>query len=289
MELKKKTIESPNYSIVVPGRCNAACNFCFWDRNVDLSPMYLPNLRESLGNMPPQFHQISITGGEPTLSHLLADVLTTIDTDKYNHVVFTTNGKNILPFADYLQRLGAHINISRHAIGDERNATIFKSDSVPKAKDLEKICEELNNRGIDVTFNAVLAGGIKTKNDVLDYIKFAKDSGASAVCFRKRHGTLTPTPLERGFDQIQSREYKCPVCRSKTQIIKGMKTIWKASVEEPSVNLGMVYEVIYHPDGRLTEDWAGKKEVEFKGKPQKNKQDHRVVEVDHGTGNCGHC
>jgi len=99
------------------------------------------------------------------------------------------------------------------------------------------------------------------------FIKFAKEVGASSVAIRKEqneNSTLDESNSEYLFKDIKSiYSSSCPVCRTKSQMIKGMIVSWKSSTLEPSKDLGnLVYELIYHPDNKLTLDWEGK--IEYK-------------------------
>ena len=55
----------------------------------------------------------------------------------------------------------------------------------------------------------------------------------------------------------------CPVCVTNSYLYRGVPVHFKMSLEEPSAVLPYIYEFVYHPDAKLTEDWAGKKEIEF--------------------------
>ena len=59
-------VYNPNFSIVVPSGCNAACKFCFWEQSRSLSKEeFLQRLEEVLLELPEDFEQCSITGGVP--------------------------------------------------------------------------------------------------------------------------------------------------------------------------------------------------------------------------------
>lgn len=71
--------QDPNFSIVMPGGCNADCAFCFNKdkRTVRMGDRmtWLLNLYRTLVALPEQFYQISITGNEPMMSPIIGDVL----------------------------------------------------------------------------------------------------------------------------------------------------------------------------------------------------------------------
>lgn len=261
-EISESTILNPNLSIVMPGGCNGKCDFCFWQKTKPCNG-YLEKLTDVFTSLPSQFSQLSITGGEPTLSPYLENVLNLIDRKIFKHTVLTSNGHNLLKFVSKLEGKIDHVNISRHHYNDEINDSIFKSKMLT-TEELKNVSDELNKIGIDVTFSAVLSEKLESESEINKYIQFAKECGASQIFFRKPHGTLDPTDVERAYEGYKSSEYSCPVCRTKAQKIKGIDVLWKASLEEPSKELGTIYELIINQNGDVTKDWEGKLKVNYK-------------------------
>ena len=261
--LVNKTIINPNFSIVVPGKCNGKCSFCFYKES-KICENYINKLTETMDNLPSQFYQLSLTGGEPTLSPYLDKILENIDRNRWKHTVLTTNGTNLFKYIPKLEGVIDHINISRHHYDDEINDSIFGTDSVPSSRQLKFLVKECNKVGIDVTYSAVITEHLDSKEEVEKFIEYAKGHGVNQVFLRKQHGTLEPTLAEQSFCDIDSKTHSCPVCRNTTQKINESTVVWKASLEEPSKSLGMIYETIYHEDGTLTSDW----EQQFKIKPE---------------------
>lgn len=260
-KLFESTIINPNLSIVIPGGCNGKCDFCFW-RKTQPCGNYLEKVNNILTSLPSQFSKLSITGGEPTLSPYLEKVLNLIDRNIFKHTVLTTNGTKLLESISILKGKIDHINISRHHFDDKINDSIFKSKMLTTDK-LKKVTNELNKIGIDVTFSAVLNENLNSKKDIEKYIQYSKDCGASQIFFRKPHGTLEPTEVEKSFESIESSEYSCSVCRTKVQNINGINVSWKASLEEPSKELGIIYELIINENAEVTKDWEGKLRVNY--------------------------
>ena len=256
------TILNPNLSIVVPGGCNGKCDFCFWKKSTPCNN-YLEKLNNILSNLPVQFYQLSLTGGEPTLSPHLESILNFIDKKVFKHTVLTSNGAKLIDYVSKLEGKIDHVNISRHHFDDMINDSIFKAKMLTK-DELKLVSNELNKVGIDVTFSAVLNEHLNTKNEIENYLQFAKECGASQVFFRKPHGDLKPTEVEKAYESYKSSEYHCPVCRTKNQLIGGIKVSWKASLEEPSKELGgTIYELIVNENGDVTKDWKGKLKVDY--------------------------
>jgi len=252
-------VGNPNLSIVLPGPCNGHCKFCFWKPQIFLiRPAYVRVVKDILKNLPEQFKQISITGGEPAISPYLEDVLKLIDKKKFLKVVLTTNGTNLMNKLNVISKKVNHINISRHHYDDSVVKEIYGTNTIPNEEELIALCSECNRLGMDVTFNCVITNNISPKN-IRRFINHAKDCGASAVSFRKQHGNLEPTKHEKYYEGWKTTYSSCcPVCRTKGQFIDGMYVNWKCSSLEPSVELKGVYEGIIQTNGNFTADWEGK-------------------------------
>ena len=258
-----KLSDDPNFSVVFPG-CNARCSFCFGTEHRKVTPGWASKLLKTLDSMPEAFWQISLTGGEPTLSKQFELALGAIDPERWEKVVLTTNASSNW-WVSAIEGIVTNVNISRPSVFDEKNKRVFGIE-VLDTHHLRELCDQLNIRGIDVTFNCVIGPAVDDTGDVLDYLRHAKGLGASHVCFRKmqtKTSGLSPTALEKGFNMYKAiRESECPACRTKEQIIRGMHVIWKAGVWEPSEKVDEVWEVIFQPTGELTVDWKGEKSFE---------------------------
>ena len=183
----------PNLSIIVPGPCNAKCGFCFWKLPPKADKNYIQDLKKTLDSMPEDFHQISLTGGEPTLSYLLPEILKVIDRQKYNKVVLTTNGtalqKFLLNDKDW-ENFPNHINISRHHFDDAINAEIFNSKSIIDTDKLQSVIQIAHYNNIDVTLNCVLTKHLTYHDDILGFITYAKNVGPMLFVSERNMETL---------------------------------------------------------------------------------------------------
>jgi len=262
------TIEDPNFSIILPGPCNANCGFCFWERSYELPfTQYLDRLEEVLSSLPDQFYQVSLTGGEPTMSPYLNRTLELLGKyrDKYRKIVLTTNGSNLMYHINHFMLPFIHVidyvNISKHSFISYEDAKCFDITSpILNTGDLMDITTFFNKNGIKVNANCVLVGQFQDKSDIEDYIESCKYTNISSVCFRHQHYdgcSLEPQDEELWFEDYKViSESRCPVCRSSTMIIDGMPVTWKASMSEPSEGLDLIYECVFHPDGTLSADWG---------------------------------
>lgn len=257
--------DSPNFSIIAPGECNASCSFCFWQEE-ETHEDYKNKLIETLTNLPKQFHQISITGGEPCISPYIYDILEVLQNKEsygIDKVVLTTNGTGLEDVIDSLDGVVDFVNISRHHWDEEKNSNIFQTSSIPSNLEILALVTKLNKIGISANMNTVVT--FNEKKEIERMIHFGKEACFSSIAFRHQHGSLDAPKLESYFDDFKARyENTCPVCRSKNQIINGMSVNWKSSVVEPqeSFDDDTVYELVFHSDGRITTDWEGKSEVE---------------------------
>lgn len=248
-----------NFSIILPGPCNAKCDFCFWKRNKNESLDFLTNLDRCLSNLGSLVTQISITGGEPTLSpyfdYLFEKVLNGYKKIK---IVLTTNGINLSNKIQVIKNIVKHVNISRHDIGDDKNNEIFGA-TMPSTAEIKTLCNMLNKIGIDVTINCVIPPTYNDYDELIAFINWAKNVHASALCLRKdfTSKSLNKTLIENlgvlGYPKLST---SCPVCVVDTYIVNGFPVYFKRSYPEPSKYYDGIYEYVFHPNGHLYKDWS---------------------------------
>lgn len=263
----KTYTSNPNLTLVLPGPCNAHCSFCTWKREPDESG-FLSALYKLMLHLPPNFRQISISGGEPTLSPALSSVLAAMEIlkvqDKIDKVVLTTNGSNLHEVVSLFANSVDRVNLSRHHFMDEVNQNIFKC-ATPLYENVSRSLATLSRLGIDTNLNCVLNEN-RSEAFLTNYVEYAKRIGAYLVTFRNMYDDHSESQL-----LAHLREYykatsvsSCPVCRTEEYLYNGMKIRCHISDEEPTTNVELqqeIYELILHPDGTLSEDWAKQKPV----------------------------
>ena len=256
---------NPNLSIVLPGPCQAHCQFCFWyEKPTDKE--WLKKLEYTLDNLPACFEQISITGGEPTLSKYLVPTIEAIAArrKRYPKVVLTTNGINLGKYLDIVNKNVDHVNISRHHWLQEENEKVFKTKNIPKDKDLIIYAEALLHK---LTFNCVIKK--MTVKEMFQFLGYAHDIGVSNVCFRQEHGSLEPVAIEKHLikNYKKTGDGGCPVCRGSyfdVPVHRSMMNVGiKYSVLEPKDVIDGIYELVFHSDGKLTADWEANIEIKL--------------------------
>lgn len=290
----------PNTTILLPGSCNAHCDFCFWNRDeakIKQLPDYLDMVFSNLANLPDDFKVLSISGGEPTLSPYFGKFLARLGVHRRkNHlerVVLTTNGANLVNYITPIGCVIDHINISRHGITDEGNFDIFKSKKIPTNDELRDIILRIHSETLcDVTLNCIIYQETK-ESFCKRFIEYAKDMGADAVSFRKVASDVSPTDVENTFIEqygagVQS---DCPVCRGRVIDVDGFEVRWKGSVNEPSIATNGIYEVVIHPDGNIYADWGMKHLLTVTKKPRNTAPPPEPIHIHHyhssGGGGCG--
>jgi hypothetical protein len=269
--------DNPNFSIVLPGECNAACSFCFWEQKKSpIKKIYLDKLAKTLDILPNKFKSCSITGGEPTISPYFLDVLPILR-ERFNKIVLSTNGNKLLDIlrdgekGKIIYNNIDHINISRHAIDQKENDNIFSTNTLTDSQIIQTN-KMLMSIGIDITLNCVHDEEIKS-SFIYDFCDYAfRTLGISHVCFRQQHGNLKNADGVIDFcDGKIKEEYSCPVCRTISteweyspdpfQNSERHKVSFKTSVIEPSKELKSIYELIFNQDCKLTSDWDGITEI----------------------------
>jgi len=256
---------NPNFTLVLPGPCQAACEFCFWKREKE-EGAFIKSLKRVLIKLPPIVSQISISGGEPTLSPVFEDTMKLIRKAKkrgqIRKVVLTTNGINLME--KDLTGID-HVNISRHALSDIENQEIFKTKNVPSINELKEIISYVNKFGIDVNFNIVLTDEVNISSATY-WASFAKELNVNSLTFRNQYGCYKQSKIqldiiEEGYKPASISE--CPVCQTIVYFFEGMKFKFHASDYEPTesdkFDSDEVYELILQPTGDLTRDWEAKK------------------------------
>lgn len=254
--------EEPNFSIITPGGCNSHCSFCTDPMNYKAAKDYLPNLQQAVMNKPEKFNRVSITGGEPTLSPLLTEILL-LSRLYFDKVVLTTNGTKLLQTMQTMSRTIDHLNVSRHRIGYDDNVEVFKQKNIIADGELREAVHYFLSQGVDVNFNHVYgpADTFIDRDYVSRYINYVKGLGGTSISFRydQNLNKLANTWIEEDYlrDHEVVREGNCAVCRNFAMIIDDMVVVWKSSFANPSqwMNEGEVYEYIYHTDGKLREGW----------------------------------
>lgn len=263
MKNREILVDAPNFTAVLPGTCNANCDFCFWSREDQGGSVthwdFAKKLAGTLDSLPADFWQISLSGGEPTISPVFDEVINVIRSrrNKFSKVVLTTNGVRLAEKSSVIRGVVDHINISRHAVDDDENLKRFRSLTVPTGKEIEGLVN-LDYGNADVSLNCVISR-YTFSPFCLDYVLWARRLGVKAVNFRIESGSLDACIAEAVIGLAYGGQSSgCPVCRTTHMLVDDFPINWKYSLEEPSHTWKGIYELIMQPNGELTVDWEGK-------------------------------
>lgn len=255
-----------NFTVVLPGGCNAKCSFCPDSMEGKPPSDWLLKLSEAIVRRPSSWTDCSVTGGEPTISPYLELALPIISSG-FDKTVLTTNG---IMLHDKVHVIGQYVdflNISRHGVGLEANRKAFKTKRVPTDQQLAEsiaIFKEIYGGFVNLNHVYLKNDNHIDKEYLENYVCYAKLLGADSVSFRydQTENCLDTTGLEKAFLEYEIIDSgSCPVCRSHTVIVDGLPVTFKASFQEPGMAYeGGLYELIFGTNGKLTRDWSGEYE-----------------------------
>lgn len=145
---KKKVYGNINFNIFIDDYCNADCKFCvaqlryehknamYNKKHIEDIDTYLARLNQVLKIARKLDTSVSITGGEPTMSPILTEVLKMIDSYGFRKRTITTNGSGLFRIQDndtilnnLIKYNWNHLNISRASFDDELNQKIMRYSS----------------------------------------------------------------------------------------------------------------------------------------------------------------
>lgn len=247
----------PNFSVIVPGGCNARCAFCFWKQEKECKN-YLEVLEDTIMKLPKEFEVVSLTGGEPTLNPNLGDIVGVLK-KRFNKIVLTTNGEKLIEFIQSNKNLPTHVNISRHGYNWISTKDIFKVE--PILDGTVMLCNNiLNSLNISSTMNVVCTD--LPLHNYEDFILYAKSLDFNRLCFRIDHKN---GKYSKEFPFHSKYESENPVSKCAGYLIKGMVVEVRSSALEAVDIVDYCHEAVFHPSGKITLDWKGEHEIDMGG------------------------
>ena len=206
----KFVVNDPNFSVIMPGGCNANCGFCFYKYNprTEISfQKWLIAVETAIRLLPKEFTQISITGGEPTLNPKTLESTLQIVRKRFNKIVLTTNGSMLSKKICEIVSKGLvdYINISRHSHDQNDNDSIFHTPTANK-RQLKAFVDFCHIKGVPVNINCV----INQKLSQVKMVDFCKEIQAYSIKFRNiardsfELDKINNIPLEEGITRYKS-------------------------------------------------------------------------------------
>ncbi len=200
--------DNANFSIHITDKCNADCQFCiahlrylhdgvsYHKPFIADHDVYLNRLMEAMHSVQNVNPSISITGGEPTISKRLPDILRAVSQEGSRKRTITTNGTGLGFKVDnssdtIMDRLIEyrleHLNISRAHYQTNTNNRIMKmADHLLSDGELREYIQTAKNAVIRPRLScALLKEGIGTVDAMLRYLDWADSIGVDNVIFRQ--------------------------------------------------------------------------------------------------------
>ena len=286
--------ERLNLYIDMGYKCNGNCDFCITktkERYSEKRKTYFDKQMESLKKISGIYYSAEFIGGEPLLySNNIRKMLNVIDCKKK---VIVTNGIRNEWFnnIDLLKKFD-HIDISRHAIEDDENQRIIKSNNLLNINDFRTMEKELKEKvRINVT---CFKHGIDSFDKVESFINNFKFLGIKQfmfanltnlkkddfhdnelVEFTNKH-RISDKEFESWQEKLINNGYKF-----KKEIIgyahmviilekDGIVVVFKSNSEVNSTktltdyykNNDCLLELVLAPDGSVYADWSYSQKVE---------------------------
>jgi len=204
--INKQVYSNVNLSIFVDDYCNADCKFCvaqlrfenrgqaFKKFKIQSDDEYYERIRNILKELRPLNPSISITGGEPTKSKRLPEILKIINEFGYRKRTLTTNGSGLFDKIDnktILQHIidneFSHLNISKAHYDENINKDIMRYENgYCSNEDLERIATiSLANNLRPRMSCLLLKDGISTLEEMIKYMDFYQNLGIDNIIFRE--------------------------------------------------------------------------------------------------------
>ena len=307
---KKKVYKNFNFSIFITDYCNADCKFCvaqlryqhknamYRKEHIKDNKEYLRRLEEVLKVIRPLNPSVSITGGEPTLSPILVDVIELIEKYNFRKRTITTNGSGLLKVIKgktIIQHLidnhFDHLNISRVSHIDSKNREIMRynsKDSYCSMDMLKQILEITNNSTLNHRISCLLLK--ESVNDVTamkEYIDFYSKMGAKNFIFRELMDydkTAINTekmqycdankvklydvwhqfkkyPEFKPYLNVLGYYYYVEIYKYNNITVASESADLRIQDREKQKNPNIVYETVFHNNGNLCASWIDSKEV----------------------------
>lgn len=220
MELAGKTYDvysNVGLTVYVTNRCNSDCDFCMnkYEENFLCSKEimddeeYLNRLEYILQVLKPINPSIMITGGEPTKSKRLPEVIKLIHKYGYKLRSFSTNGTGLLDVTDgksnlqymYENNFLNNINISRHAISNADNFKIMKTKGDLTDNQIREIASFCASHNMRVRMGCTLQqSSVSNLSQMLEYYQHYQMLGIDTVVFRE---PIPINPSRAGFEKYQ--------------------------------------------------------------------------------------
>ena len=299
-----------NFSIFVDDYCNADCKFCvaqlryahknamYNKPHIKDSDTYLNRLDYILRLIRPLNPSVSITGGEPTLSPILPNILKLVEKYGFRKRTITTNGSGLLRQCDgdyilnhLINNHWDHLNISRVSSDDIINKQIMRyncEDSYCNMSMLKDILTVTNNSNLHHRLSCLLLKeSVCSVHKMKKYIDDYANIGVNNFIFRElmdyNHTAINTEKMDycdtnkvKLYDiwnqfseypefvpylNILGYYYYVEIYKYLGMTVASESADLKIQDREKIRNPNIVYEMVFHNNGNLCGGWVDSIEV----------------------------
>lgn len=184
--------------------CNAACWFCR-NKYYPKCAYDLQSIKANLLRLMPYLELIKVGGGEPTLKYDdLLSVREFVLKNGSNYPLWAVITNGTKPRGITLSTIasdGFKIVLSRHAISDVENASIFRVNHSKITSNIE-LERALQAKNIDLSLSGTCTGrNLNTPDKLLEYIDYYGKMGINDISFSMLHLSGTTPSIEETSEQ----------------------------------------------------------------------------------------
>lgn len=308
----KKVYSNVNLSIFADDYCNADCKFCVAQLRFENKGMmykkeiiqndteYFKRLDYVLNYLKPLNPSVSITGGEPSKSHRLPEILRLIDKYEYRKRTITTNGSGLLDQMEgktVLQHIVdnkfSHLNISKAHYDEEINRSIMRYENGYCSNEmLETIISYSRANHLRPRMSCLLLqSGISSLDDMIKYMEFYQSIGLDNVIFRElmdydKGAMSNPEKMQYCMDnkvklndiwRLVDEDKRFTPIRNLLGYYYYVEVYKYQNIDmcseganlvklynEKEKHKDIVYEMVFHPNGNLNGSWVDSEDILLK-------------------------
>lgn len=307
--INKKVYSNVNLSIFVDDQCNADCKFCvaqlrfesrsqqFKKCKIENDQEYYDRIDSVLTYLKPLNPSISITGGEPSKSKRLPEILRIINKHNYRKRTLTTNGSGLLDIVEdktVLQHIidnkFSHLNISKAHYNEDRNNEIMRYQNGYCSNEMiETIATISLSNGLRPRMSCLLLkDGIDSLEEMIKYMEFYQNLGLDNIIFRElmdydKDKMINKEKIEYNIQNkvylndiwkiIDSDKRFTPIRNllgyyyyvevyrfNKIDMCSEGANLVKL-YDEKEKHQNIVYEMVLHPNGNLNGSWVDNEDI----------------------------
>ena len=307
---KRDVYKNFNFSIFIDDYCNADCKFCvaqlryehkgkmYCKKHIQDTDEYLKRLEKVLDIVRPLNPSVSITGGEPTLSPILTDVVKMVDERNFRKRTITSNGSGLFNIQDgdmiinnLIKYNFDHLNISRTHYDDAKNREIMRFAAEKEYCTMEMMKEIFRITNESTLHHRLscllLKEGINSVAEMEKYIQFYQDMGCNNFIFRELMDyDKTAVNIEKmnycmankiklneiweDFSKFPDFErylnilgyyYYVEIYKYKGATVASESADLNQCYKQRKETPNMVYEMVFHNNGNLCGSWIDSEDI----------------------------